>query len=334
MPAFSELVDDFEDGTLNTTLWSGSYGDPDEVGGQARIPCTTGYAGLKSASTYTLTASAITIRLHAPDPGGATSSAASVLVLSSVGGTDAGFIVDSAQTAVGLYLREGYADGGAVFLTYSATDHAWLRFREDAGTLYWDTSPDGIDWTNQRTATTPAWAADTTLAFLIEGHRDAGADDFILVDSVNAPPGQTVSGAASLSADGSATAVGTLRAVGAVGAAGFTGTGTLTAAGIRRQLGTVVLDATAAATVAGALRARGTADFAGGSILTAAAIRRGTGTTAVTATGTLTAAGSRTARGAATLIASGTLTVAEAAIDLGVTVGAPTLAWEVGDPWL
>jgi hypothetical protein len=331
VPTFGELVDDFEDDVLNATLWSGSYGDPDEVGGQARIPCTTGYAGLKSASTYTLTASQLVIRLHAPEPGGATSSAASVLVLSSVGGTDAGFIVDSAQTAVGLYLREGYADGGAVFLTYSSTDHAWLRFREDAGTLYWDTSPDGIDWTNQRTATTPAWAADTTLAFLIEGHRDAGTNDFILVDSVNAPPGQTVSGTASLTADGSATAVGTLRAV---GAADFTATGTLAAAGIRRQLGATVLDATSAATVVGALRARGAADFVGDSMLTAAAIRQATGTAAATASGVLAAAGVRTARGAATLTASGTMTVAEAAIDLGVTVGAPSLAWEVGAPWL
>lgn len=331
MPTFDELVDDFEDGTLNTTLWSGSYGDPDEVGGQARIPCTTGYAGLKSASIYTLTASAIVIRLHAPEPGGATSSAASVLVLSSVGGTDAGFIVDSAQTAVGLYLREGYADGGAVFLTYSATDHAWLRFREDAGSLYWDTSPDGGDWTNRRTATTPAWAADTTLAFLIEGHRDAGTADFIQVDSVNAAPGQTVTGAASLTADGNATAIGTLRVV---GAASVTATGTLTAAGLRRQLGTAALDATATAVAAGTFRARGDADLTGSATLTAAATRRATGAAAATASGTLTAAGNRTGRGAAALTGSGTMTVAEAAIDLGVTVGTPTLAWEVGDPWL
>lgn len=331
MPTFSELVDDFEDGTLNTTLWSGSYGDPDETGGQVRIPCTTGYAGLKSASTYTLTGSAIVIRLHAPEPNGATSSAASVLVLSSVGGTDAGFIVDSAQTAVGLYLREGYADGGAVFLTYSPTDHAWLRFREDAGSLYWDTSPDGIDWTNQRTAVTPAWAADTTLAFLIEGHRDAGTNDFILVDSVNVPPGQTVSGAASLAADGNATVVGILRAV---GAAGFTAIGALAAAGSRRRLGTAALDATATAVAAGTLRARGAADFTGSTVLTAEALRRATGAAAATAGGTLAAAGVRTARGTAALTASGTMTVAEAAIDLGVTVGAPTLAWEVGDPWL
>ncbi|MBD9721968.1 hypothetical protein PV755_09515 [Streptomyces caniscabiei] len=256
MPTFAELVDDFEDGSLDTGLWSGSYGDPDEVGGRARIPCTTGYAGLKSGSVYTLTASGITIRLHPPTPNGAASAAASCLVLTSTGGTDAGFIVDSAQTAVGLYLREGYADGGAVFLTYNDTDHAWLRFREDAGTLHWDTSPDGVDWTNRRTAATPTWAADTNLAFLIEGHRDAGTNDFIEVDSVNAPLFNTITGSADLAAEGTLAVTGVLRARGGTALLGET---TLAAAGTRRATGTATATANSALAAAGARTIRGTA---------------------------------------------------------------------------
>lgn len=331
MPTFDALVDDFEDGVLNTTLWSGSYGDPDEVGGRARIPCTTGYAGLKSASAYTLTGSGITIRLHPPTPNGAATAAASVLVLTSVGGTDGGFIVDPAQNAIGLYLREGYADGGAVFLTYSATDHAWLRFRENAGSVYWDTSPDGVTWTNQRTATTPAWTADTDLAFLIEGHRDAGTPDYVEVESVNVPPGQTVTGTANLTAASTLTATGALRAW---GAAALTAASTLTAAGVRRQPATATLDATGTVTATGTLTAHGGSSLAASGSLTATAQRRATGTLTATATGTLTAAGQRTARGTASLTASGTVTVAEAAIDWGFTIGPPTLAWEVGTPWL
>jgi hypothetical protein len=34
-------------------------------------------------------------------------------------------------------------------LTFSATNHKWLRIRESGGTLYWDTAPDGLTWTNQ-----------------------------------------------------------------------------------------------------------------------------------------------------------------------------------------
>lgn len=331
MPTFAFLGDDFEDGTLNTTLWSGSYGDPDEAGGRARIPCTTGYAGLKSGSSYTLTGSGITIRLHPPTPNGATSAAASCLVLTATGGTDAGFIVDSAQTAVGLYLREGYADGGAVFLTYSAVDHAWLRFREDAGSLYWDTSPDGIDWTNQRTATTPAWAADTNLAFLIEGHRDAGTNDFIEVDSVNTPPFSTVSAAASLTADSTLTAAAIRRQP---AAAAFTADGTVSAVGIRRQSAASALDTASSLTAAGVLRARGMSTLTADGMLVVAGRRRVLVAANASAAGALTAAAVRSARGTAALTASGALTVADTAVDLALTVGAPTLLWEVGVPWL
>lgn len=188
MPGLNDLQDDFADGTLNTTLWSGSYGDPTESGGKAHVPCGTGYAGLKSASTYTLTGNTVFLRLHAPDPTGATSAAASVFVLSSTGGTDAGYIVDAAQNAVGLYLREGYADGAAVFLIYDDTDHAWLRLRETTGTLYWETSPDGFAWTVRRSAASPAWLADPDLSFLVEGHRDAGTTTAIDINTVNVPP--------------------------------------------------------------------------------------------------------------------------------------------------
>jgi hypothetical protein len=311
VPTFAELVDDFEDGTLDTSLWSGSYGDPDEVGGRARIPCTTGYAGLKSGSVYTLTGSGITIRLHPPAPNGAVSAVASCLVLTSTGGTDAGFIVDSAQTAVGLYLREGYADGAAVFLTYNSTDHAWLRFRESAGTLYWDTSPDGVDWTNRRTATTPAWAADTNLAFLIEGHRDAGADDFIEVDAVNAPPLSTVTGAADLAAEGD-----------------------LATSGTRRALAATTLTAISTTTATAILQASSSAALDGVGILTAAAVRRATGAVLASSASDLAAAGTRAVPASTTLAAAASLTIAEAAIDCGFTIGAPTLGWEVGEPWL
>jgi hypothetical protein len=331
MPTFDALADDFNDGTLDTSLWSGSYGDPDEVGGHARIPCTTGYAGLKSGSSYTLTGAGITIRLYAPAPDGATSAAASCLVLSSVGGSDAGFIVDAAQSAVGLYLREGYADGGAVFLTYSATDHAWLRFRETAGTLYWDTSPDGIAWTNWRTAATPAWAADANLAFLIEGHRDAGTNDFAEVDSVNVSPITTVTGSATLTASGTATATGILRAA---AASTLTANATVTAVGIRRTLGVSSLTAAGTATALGRLRARGQSSLAVAASLTAAGTRRATGTVTASSACTLAATGKRTARGSATLTARGIATVAAAAVDYSITVGSPYLTWEVGNPWL
>lgn len=186
MPGFGMLTDDFADGVLDPVKWSQSYGDPSEAGGRARVPCTTGYAGCRSASVYTLAWSQVALRAFPPAAGGgATSSVMSVLVLTSTGGTDAGFLIDTAQNAMGLYLRVGYADGGALFPAYDSVAHAYVRLREDGGTLRWETSPDGLSWTVRRTAASPAWVSQSNLSFLIEAHRDAGPNDFAEFDNLN-----------------------------------------------------------------------------------------------------------------------------------------------------
>jgi len=185
VPGFGMLRDDFDDGVLDPVLWSQSYGDPVEAGGRLRVPCTTGYAGARTAGVYTLAWSQIAARVYPPTSGGALTAACSLLVLSDTGGTDAGFLVDPAQGAMGLYLRVGYADGGAVFPAYDPAAHAWLRLREDAGFLYWEASPDGASWVVLRTAASPAWAGHSDLSLLFEAHRDSGVDDFAELDSLN-----------------------------------------------------------------------------------------------------------------------------------------------------
>ncbi|NUL09071.1 hypothetical protein [Streptomyces lunaelactis] len=199
------LRDTFDDGVVDPVLWSQSYGDPVEAGGRARVPCTTGYAAFRSASIYTLSWSQVALRAFPPAATGATTAALSVLVLSDVGGQDAGFIVDPAQNALGIYLRAGYADGGALFPAYDSVAHAWLRLREDAGSLYWEASPDGAAWTVLRTAASPAWVAQSNLSLLLESHRDAGSSDFAEVDNLNitragalAPPDRAAAGLSSL----------------------------------------------------------------------------------------------------------------------------------------
>ncbi|MFC8267813.1 hypothetical protein ACFUIZ_19080 [Streptomyces cinereoruber] len=192
---FADLKDSFT-GPLDYARWPQSYGLPTTAAGRVRIPCTTGYAGLKSASAYTLAGSRILARAYPPAPGGATSAALSLLVLTSTPGTDAGWLIDSAQNAMGLYVRDGWGDPGAVFLTYSPADHAWLQLREAGGTLYWETSPDGVAWTVRRTAPAPGWVASADLTWLAEAHRDSGIDDVAELAYVNLPPAAVPVGAA------------------------------------------------------------------------------------------------------------------------------------------
>jgi hypothetical protein len=186
VPGFGMLQDTFDDNSRDVVKWSGSYGDVVESGGRARVPCSTAFSAYQSASTYTLDESQVACRVFAPAVGGASVEAlAEVLVITSTGGTDGGFSINAVSGQISLVSRSGYFDGSAVVLTYSATTHAWLRLRESAGVLYWDTSPDGSTWTNRRSSASPAWVGDVNLSVIMAGHRNNGTADFAEFDSFN-----------------------------------------------------------------------------------------------------------------------------------------------------
>lgn len=186
MPRFGLLVDDFDDSVRDPLLWLGSYGDVEEAGGRARVPCTTAFSAYQSATAYTLTGSQVAARVYPPAAGGAAVEAlAELLVITSVGGTDGGFSLNAVTGQLRCLSRVGYADPAEVSLAYDADVHAWLRLREADGQLLWDTSGDGATWTTRRTATAPAWTADTDLGVILAAHRDSGIDDFAEFDNFN-----------------------------------------------------------------------------------------------------------------------------------------------------
>lgn len=190
---FSALTDAFADGTVDPVKWPDSYdpGGYSETGGRARIACNTGYNAFSSAAAYRLRESSVHARMWPPADGGATAEAwAQILVQTTTLGTDAIAEVNAATGNLVLASRVGYSDAGQVTLTYNPTDHAWLRIRETGGQLLWDTSPDGVTWTNRRTETSPAWVGDTDLQVQLIAHRDGGVDDVAEFDSFNSGVGQ------------------------------------------------------------------------------------------------------------------------------------------------
>lgn len=206
----SALVDDFDDDSIDTARWPNNYGGVAESGGRFVIDCDSGqWSGLKSAAAYTLDGSFVLLRAYPPAANTATVSYLSVLVTTTVAGTDAGFNIDTASGGIAFMSRVGFSDPDAVFDTYSPTDHAWLRLRESGGTLYWETSPDGQAWTVRRTDDSPTWVGDGDLALVVESHRDAGTDNTAEVDNVN-----TVSAVASPAALATAASLPALAAGG------------------------------------------------------------------------------------------------------------------------
>lgn len=157
-PPASTLTDDFT--TLNTsTNWNvGGTVTPTVSSGRLNLTYNGNGIGTQAGSietkaAYDLTNSAMSIRL-----------------------VDAGTQSPSENRSAQIYVRNPdwtrwlttFVSNGSISfrywngstnsdtsITYNPATHRYLRIRESGGTVYWDTSPDGLNWTNQRSLATP-----------------------------------------------------------------------------------------------------------------------------------------------------------------------------------
>lgn len=205
MPLLTTLVDNFNDNVIGPN-WGNSYGGATETGGRARVPCAAGvYAGYQTGRAWTLAGASVYLKLVTlPAPSTGTDVSASFLATSATAGTSIGFKYNAVTGKLRLQANVAYYDGAATELTYSPTDHLWLRLREDGANVYWDTSPNGSTWTNRRTLATPTWITEAidTVALDLYAYRDAGTTDYIEWDNVNTlADGAVYTGTAALTSD-------------------------------------------------------------------------------------------------------------------------------------
>lgn len=172
---FADLTDTFDDGVVDPVKWPDTYnsgpgGLPVETGGRARVPCDTGFAALASADIYRLEGSHALVQAFPPPGAGMLDAYCQLLILSSVVGTQIVFEIDAITRLLMMTVHVNYTDEGGRTIPYDPAAHAWLRVREDAGTLYWETSPDGRTWTAQHSDTAPAWVSDNDLQVQLLAH--------------------------------------------------------------------------------------------------------------------------------------------------------------------
>jgi hypothetical protein len=188
------LRDDFSTDTLAAN-WPGSSGAA-ITGGRMRVTTDTAFNLAKTATTYTLDGSKVLAQVFPAAQASATTDATTeLLVLTTTAGTDAGISYNAVTGNLTFASRTGFFDAGATTLTYDATPHRWWRLRVTAGTMFWETSPDGDTWTTRRSVTAPAWVSDTDLATSLASHRNDGTNNFAEFDNYNIA---TVSGVAAL----------------------------------------------------------------------------------------------------------------------------------------
>lgn len=196
--SFGQLVDDFDDGTLDTTTrWplSSGGGLTRETGGRGGVLCDTGFNKIQTAFDWALPVGAgVFVRAFPSGLGGATTECFNAMRFESdaqPGGTDLSIRVDVFNGNILFESRTGHFDGSAVSLTYSATDHAWWRmYRSDATTILYQTAPDDSGspgtWTTRRTLSMPSWVgAASDISLFFEVHRNNGTSTWFEIDSVN-----------------------------------------------------------------------------------------------------------------------------------------------------
>lgn len=259
MALLSTLVDDFNDNSISAN-WPLSYGGVSETGGRARVPCSQlSYAGYQTDTVWTFDSFFVNL------PTIGTLNSATVECYTSAWifsagqdpGTHVGFLGD--RTTGNLYFmsRVGYVDAGALSVTLNPTTHAWWRLRISGANLVWETSPDGITWTTQRTLATPAWvSAATDCKLLLESHRNDGTDNFSEFDNLNVPQFSTVTATGSATLGGitaAGTGIRTTPATAAPTLGGLTGAATgvrTVVASAAPTLGALTAAATGVRTVA------------------------------------------------------------------------------------
>lgn len=180
MPLTETLTDNFDDNIIDAAKWPNNYntgpgGLPTETGTRARVPCDTGLAAYASDNIYTLANSYAFVQTFPPPGTGMAEAYCQLLILSSVAGTQIVFEVDAATNLLLMAAHVGFVDEGGATIPYDPVEHAWLRVREESGTLFWDTSPDGREWTARHSDTSPSWVSDTDLELQLLAHCSPAA---------------------------------------------------------------------------------------------------------------------------------------------------------------
>jgi hypothetical protein len=189
-PLTETLVDNFDDNSRDVAKWNKTeaQGTVDETGGRLEIAPTGisfGYSSYSAVNIYDLTDSSVLVNM--------------VQAVSGNTGFEGGMSVRGGGNEIALFRGGGalvcrYAIGGSNNDTYPSWNSAytWLRIREESGTTYWETSPDGTTWTTRRSVATPITITSLTPTLFAGQYQAVASPITAIFDNFNiAPSGST-----------------------------------------------------------------------------------------------------------------------------------------------
>lgn len=194
-PAISTLIDNLSTNTLSTT-WSGSYGTVTWSPGQVAIQTDTSYSsGFEAAATtiFNLDNSSLYVKLV---PYQASSSEVMLQIFDTNSNAwQFGYNGGNLQGAI-QYPQATTTQIGEV--TYDPVNHAFIRIREASGTVYFDTAPDGVTWTNQWSTSTEPISGNALSVSVFAGDYGTDPTGTSYVSNINTA-GATITSSGTLS---------------------------------------------------------------------------------------------------------------------------------------
>jgi hypothetical protein len=199
-PGVSTIVDNFDDNTVNTTLWPliNDATRRRETGGRLGLKATGDTQNTFTASAAAYSFDAVYVRVLPPATLATIDAYQQIQVYDDGTGTGVGTDALMAVSSNGagtvelaMRLRVGFTVSGAQqVIPYDATNHAWWRVRRTGGSVLFDTAPDDGTgnpgtWTNRHSIAEPGWAGANTIRFHLEAASNTGTVDWAEFDGVN-----------------------------------------------------------------------------------------------------------------------------------------------------
>jgi hypothetical protein len=183
-----ELVDNFNDNATDTTKWA-PFGPVQEVNQRLEIRpgsnVANNFGGYTSLSTYDLRFNSAKVEVVQALRGGGTELRATTGTTLDTGDT-VQFSIENASY-IYAYRRVGGVWTQLATGLYDPVAHRWLRLQESNGTMYYQVSPDGTQWTDFARVPTPFAVSAVRLIIAAGTYQATPSPGVAVFENFNAP---------------------------------------------------------------------------------------------------------------------------------------------------
>lgn len=170
--------------TFSTLNWAGTnVGSPSNVSGRLRLNTTSSFPQAQTSKVFGLIGYRILIQIPTVPAYGNGSKITQFII--GDGTNSAYFSIPGNPSSM---VMGGNGITGTTSIAYDSVAHQWLGFRLNAGTLFYEASPDGINWTTLRSLAAPSWIINNQLSVtLLSGYSGSESASYAEFDNFNIP---------------------------------------------------------------------------------------------------------------------------------------------------